>query len=497
MYRKIFFIFLLTFFAIKSSFAQNNIEVSPKIYDFGIVAKWKNDTAVFELKNNSESSMMFLPIGYTEDLLVIAPRNKIEPGETTLIKIVYYTHSRGNFRRDVPVYLSILPKPILLVIKGKIIDFHPDALMNCPSMGDDKPKSKETGVEIEVKDGITGKSLSGFNLILKNNSESRLIEVSPSSKVKFEHVRNGDYTITVSLSGYETKVQEVTVSKYYRKFVVKLIPEDEPLITQNEKDTFGTSEEIIIEKEKSNDKDDIEKLRKKYDSLYKGKKIIEKDVILIKPGEEDSLSIDTAGFESDFDNEGKLNKKKYANNNIVFLIDVSGSMDKPEKLPLLKKSVIEMVKILRENDYVTIITYSSKVKVVLESESGNNKEKIYSIINSLQAKGQSYGSEGMKVAYEAAMRNFILNGNNQVILVSDGLFNSDDFSPKKIYKLTKDYAKNQKIITSAIGFGKNDEAIEFLKNVAKNGLGNFIVIKTESQASDALVYEIMQNSLKK
>lgn len=497
MWRKICLIFLVFFIAFENSSAQKSVEVSPKIFDFGLVAKWKNDTAFFEVKNNSGSSMMFLPIGYSEDLLVIVPRNKIESGETAIVKLIYFTHSRGNFRKDVPIYVSILPDALNLSIKGKIVDFHADAMMDCPTLGDEKPKIAETNIEIDVKDGITNKSLSGYNLILKNKVESRLIEVSPSPKVKFENVRNGKYTVTVSLSGYETKVQEITVSKYYRKFVINLFPDDEPLITKKEDDTSSFKEEIIIEKEKGEDKNDIEKLRKKYDSLYKGKKIIEKDVILVKPGEKDSSTVDTAGFEPDFDSEGKLNKAKYANNNIVFLIDVSGSMDKPEKLPLLKKSVIEMVKILREYDYVTIITYAGKVKIVVEGESGNNKEKIYSIINSLQAKGQSYGSEGMKIAYDNAIKNFIPNGNNQVILVSDGLFNSEDFSPKKIYKLTKDYAKNQNIITSAIGFGKNEDAIEFLKNVAQNGKGNFIVIKSETQASDALVREVMQNSIKK
>ena len=101
------------------------------------------------------------------------------------------------------------------------------------------------------------------------------------------------------------------------------------------------------------------------------------------------------------------------------------------------------------------------------------------------------------MAYDYAKQNFIENGNNQVILVSDGLFNSEDFSPKKIYKLAKEQAQNHKIITSSIGFGKNEDAINFLQNIAKNGMGNFIVIKSETQANTALIQEIMKNSLKK
>ena len=101
----------------------------------------------------------------------------------------------------------------------------------------------------------------------------------------------------------------------------------------------------------------------------------------------------------------------------------------------------------------------------------------------------------MEMAYRNAKQNFIPGGNNQVILVSDGLFNSSDFSPKKLYKVSKEKAEVDKIITSAIGFGKDSEAIEFLRSLAINGSGNFIQILSENDASTVLVEEIMQNSM--
>lgn len=477
--------------------AQNSIDINPKIFDFGVVQKWKNDTAFFELTNKGDK-FMFLPIGYSEDMQVIVPKNYIVNGQTTIIKLIYFTHSRGFFRKDVQIWASTMSSPITLSIKGKIIDFHSDALMNCPPMGGDtKPSPSVSNIEIEVKDAVSGIGLSGYNLILKNNFESRLIEISPNIKVKFEDVVNGKYKVTVSLSGYETNESEIFVSRNKKKFVIKLFPLEEPQLTKEESPSKERENEIIIDNPKKEVEDDIEKLRKKYDEIYKDKKIIEKDVILVKESDKDSIRIDSLEMSNDFDENGNLNKKKYANNNIVFLIDVSGSMDKPEKLPLLKKSVTEMVKVLRENDIVTIITYAGKVKILMQTENGSNKENIYSIINSLEAKGQSYGSEGMKIAYEFAKQNFIENGNNQVILVSDGLFNSENFKPKNIYKLTKEYYRDYKILTSSIGFGKNIDAIEFLKNISIYGSGSFIQIKNESEANTALINEIMKNSLKK
>jgi Ca-activated chloride channel family protein len=152
--------------------------------------------------------------------------------------------------------------------------------------------------------------------------------------------------------------------------------------------------------------------------------------------------------------------------------------------------------VLREEDLVTMIVYSSKVNILLQGEPGNHKEKIFEVIDGLSAKGLSHGTEGMNIAYANASQNFISNGNNQIILVSDGIFNSENFSPKTMYKLAKEKAELEAIKTSAIGFGKNAEAIEFMKTLAENGSGNFIRILSENDAATVLVNEIMQNSIK-
>jgi Mg-chelatase subunit ChlD len=494
--------FILFMLVCQSAFAQI-VNVSPAVYDFGTVQLWKNDTAYFRLENNG-SKFVFLPIGYEQDLLVILPKGKIESGQSVTVKLIYFTQNRGNFRREIPVFISNSNEPIYLTIKGKIIDFHPNAMLNCPSLIEDKPPVvADKPLEIQVVDAISGEGLIGYNLLIKNDLDQQLVEKSGKSTCYFDGLKNGKYKIKVELTGYESKEQEIVITKFSRKFIVKL-NQDEGPIAMNPEDVNKKSDPIVLEKpsDDEQEKKDIEKLRQKFREIYKDKIIIEKDVIVVKDGEKDSTvktdttqEVNTSNL-PDFTPNGILNKDKYASNNIVFLIDISSSMDNPAKLPYLKKAVKDMVKVLRKEDLVTVIVYSSKVKTMLQGEPGSNKATINKVIDDLQAKGLSNGTEGMNIAYVNAKENFIVKGNNQIILVSDGLFNADNFSPKTMYKLAKQMATEENIKTSAIGFGKNKEAIDFMKELALNGAGNFIRIGNENDAATALVDEIMKNSAK-
>jgi Ca-activated chloride channel family protein len=498
--------YFIVLFWIASAFtvkSQSGVRLSPSTFDFGNIAQWKNDTAIFNLENTGTSVFKFLPIAYNEQLRVILPKGNISPGNIVPVKVLYYTQDRGYFKQSIPIYISSANEPIQLVIKGKIIDFHPDAMLNCPTLSDDKPVKKYSEpFEIQVVDAISGKGLSGFDLIIKNTTEQQLIETSSKDRVYFDGLKDGKYAVTVNLSGYETGQQEVIVTRLTRKFIIKLMPDEELTVKTNPGNNTKEDEPIVIEPpaEDNSENLDIEKLREKFNERFKGKKIIEKDVILVKEKDKDSLTVDTGNVNieeiPDFTSSGTLNTNKFVNNNIIFLVDVSGSMDKPEKLPYLKRSVSEMVKILRQEDLVSIVTYAGKTNVLVDGVTGNNKVELDQAVNGLVAKGQSYGTEALYLAYDRAKMNFIPGGNNQVILVSDGLFNSTDFSPKALYKLARQKARDEGIITSCIGFGKNEDALEFLKTLSTNGLGNFIQIKSEEDANTVLVREIMQNSKK-
>lgn len=118
----------------------------------------------------------------------------------------------------------------------------------------------------------------------------------------------------------------------------------------------------------------------------------------------------------------EIDMKEAPTNNLVFLLDVSGSMDDPDKLPLLKKGLSLLVNEMRPNDKIAIVVYAGAAGVVLKPTSGKNKEQILEALENLEAGGSTAGGEGIKLAYKLAKDNFVSNGNNRVILATVGVF---------------------------------------------------------------------------
>lgn len=188
-----------------------------------------------------------------------------------------------------------------------------------------------------------------------------------------------------------------------------------------------------------------------------------------------------------------LPQSKYAPNNIVFLIDISGSMKKPDKLPLLKISMKNLTHALRSIDRISVIVYSTTSAVLLPSTSADNKKAITQLIDTLKPSGITNGVKGLQTAYELAERNFIPGGNNQIIIATDGVFNSPSFTESAIYSLVRENAEKD-IILSVVGFGEEKDAIKMMKKMAEKGKGSFIQIPDKFAADEILIEEIKTQS---
>lgn len=175
--------------------------------------------------------------------------------------------------------------------------------------------------------------------------------------------------------------------------------------------------------------------------------------------------------------------------NIVFLVDVSGSMRDENKLPLVKQSFSLLVDNLSEKDTVSIVTYASGVSVVLEGTSGDKKDKILEALESLQANGSTNGSGGIEEAYRVAEANFIKGGNNRVIIASDGDFNIGKSSASDLSKQIKKNAKKG-IFLSVLGYGMYNYSDTVMETLADDGNGNYAYIDTLHEAKKVLVEEL-------
>jgi Ca-activated chloride channel family protein len=187
--------------------------------------------------------------------------------------------------------------------------------------------------------------------------------------------------------------------------------------------------------------------------------------------------------------QGKnIPKENLPPSNLVFLIDVSGSMSDENKLPLLKASFKLLVEQLREQDRVAIVVYAGAAGVVLPSTSGAEKKKIIESLENLQAGGSTAGGEGIKLAYKIAKENFKKEGNNRVILATDGDFNVGESSNAAMERLVEE-KRNDGIFLTTLGFGMGNYKDSKMEILADKGNGNYMYIDSILEAQKALVNE--------
>ncbi|HWI90476.1 MAG TPA: von Willebrand factor type A domain-containing protein [Flavisolibacter sp.] len=217
-----------------------------------------------------------------------------------------------------------------------------------------------------------------------------------------------------------------------------------------------------------------------------------------QPLKEDQFSINTEISSCPWNANHKLvmiglqGKKIPAENlpacNLVFLIDVSGSMQDPNKLPLVQSSLKLLTDQLREQDKISIVVYAGNAGLVLPATSGSNKIKIKEAIDQLEAGGSTAGGAGIQLAYKTAKQNFIRNGNNRIILCTDGDFNVGVSSNGELERMVEKERESGVFLT-VLGYGMGNYKDSKMQILADKGNGNHAYIDGEGEAKKVLVNE--------
>lgn len=183
----------------------------------------------------------------------------------------------------------------------------------------------------------------------------------------------------------------------------------------------------------------------------------------------------------------EVNVATMPSNNLVFLLDVSGSMYDENKLPLLVNSFKMLASQLRRNDYVSIVTYAGYDEVKLEPTAcdSDGKEKIFKVLESLSASGSTRGFNALEKAYDLAQEHFISGGNNRILLATDGDFNVGPSSDAALVKLVEEKAKSGIFIT-VLGYGMYNLNDSMMEKISNAGNGNYFYIDNMSEAKKAL-----------
>ncbi len=185
----------------------------------------------------------------------------------------------------------------------------------------------------------------------------------------------------------------------------------------------------------------------------------------------------------------EIDMSEAPDNNLVFLLDVSGSMSDADKLPLLQKSFKELVSTLSERDTVSIITYANGVETVIKGVKGNEKAKICRALDSLYADGGTNGEGGIQKAYQLAEASFIEGGNNRIIIATDGDLNIGISQPDELERLVEK-KRESGVYLSVLGFGTGNLKDHNMERLADCGNGNYAYIDSLFEARKVLVEEM-------
>jgi len=218
-----------------------------------------------------------------------------------------------------------------------------------------------------------------------------------------------------------------------------------------------------------------------------------------QPSNVDPFSINTEVSDCPWNSDAKLvhiglqgctwDKKQLPSSNLVFLLDVSGSMDQQNKLPLLKKAFKLLAEQLREEDKVSIVVYAGASGLVLPPTSGSDKNKIMEALDRLSAGGSTAGAAGIQLAYETAEKAFIKNGNNRIILATDGDFNVGVSSSSELVRLIEK-KRESGVFLSVLGFGMGNYKDGRMEQIADNGNGNYAYIDNFNEAKKIFGQEL-------
>jgi Mg-chelatase subunit ChlD len=188
-----------------------------------------------------------------------------------------------------------------------------------------------------------------------------------------------------------------------------------------------------------------------------------------------------------------LSSEEFLPNNITFLVDISGSMKDSLKLPLMKTALHHLIDQIRDVDRLSFVTYADTIKVIIEGADARKRQTLHELVDNLKAKGMTKGRKAIFFSQKLTQDYFIRNGNNQLIIATDGKFKFEKEDEKNWEMLQG----NKPVILSTVAFGNEKDALKNLKDLAKKGKGSFIHIKERAGCETLLLKEIQDRSRKR
>ena len=481
-----FFIFFLSGVILQAQITPNKRSV-----DFGLIDEASSRVIELSFVNKGNKETRLLTNNFPREYDVVFSKISIPAGEELQIRIKLNPFKKGKLNDEVLLYFTDQLSPVKISIQAKVEFIDLASNTPCPKFNEEQDCCDDWLFEVELRDAKTLEPLpkSRFRIIQEGVVQR---DVITNKKGQYtEEVPIAYYYLIGSEEGYLAADTAMYINRRNSRLTLYLEPQEERL---DENELALQPEEKQMEKREDDEnpsqileEDDEWTINiKPQETLEKPDKPVELEEVTEEP--------ELPKEAENLDDEGELPLSLYKPNNIVFLIDVSQSMNQSGKLDILKASMYRLIEALRPGDKVSIMTYAAETMVLLEGVSGDDKAAMIKVIQGLSAGGMTAGAKGFRSAYLKLRANWLAEGNNQVIVVTDGAFRKvdNDIIQKVVRKEQKRGA-----ITTLVAVKSTDYAEKVMNNIATEGKGSLVEIEDFDRDTDALLIEIKKQSLRR
>jgi Ca-activated chloride channel family protein len=469
----------LLFIIVLSAFVGHTQLVFEKTnHSFGNLESFSDRFVDILVKNTGTKKEYLLSVKKPYDVVYLVNGQFIEKDSVLTIRLQVNPKEKGKFSYEVEVYASDRQEPVKIKLTGNVVDLpreYSNVFTQCPDFSR-RPSASDLNFQLTVItiDKETKKVIGNTKVnALQNGTLSWAKSTDRGGKIN-KQSGIGFYYFYATHEGYYSAELGMYVNHQRNQVVVELERDLRITTPVPSVDTAQLSTTPPAEIAQTELKIDLEESLKK-------------EVATESVPSTDTLHLDFTRLDP---NDFSIAHFKPVN--VVFVLDVSSSMKLSDKLELMKYSLIQLVEMLRREDKIALVTYSTAPKLLLKSTSGMEKETINEQVKSLLAMGSTAGGEGIKMGYKEALKNFIPDGKNMVVVITDGAFNSRSDYKKHIEKYTA-----QGIQLSVVGIKTVPKDEVQMSEVATLGSGKFIPIHKLSQAQNNLKQEIRALSFRK
>lgn len=458
-----------------SFFSLGQVKFNITKHDFGDLEPYSARYVDLKLSNTGQKQEWLLTVKKTVEVSYIVSKQIIDKDSSIIIRLHVNPTKKGRFSYNVDVFTSDRAEPVKVKLTGNLSELPQNGsnmLTQCPTFSD-RPGGRNPNqfdLTVVTIDKESKEPLSKSNVTLIQNGEAVWVKSTDKKGKIVKDATLGLSYFYATHEGYYPAELGAYIN-FKRNYIVVELEKDKTII---EPDPFPIDialveppeEEIIIEIEEP----------KEVETHLEEELAIPEDTPI-------NVEAPPAFNELDPEDFTDANFKPI---NVVFVLDVSSSMSGADKMELMKYSLYQLTDMLRPQDKIGIVTYSSKTRVLLKSTTGENKDEIKEIVRKLRPGGYTSGGAGIKSGYKLVSRATIDDGVNHVIVITDGAFNrnSDDYK-----KYVRKY-KRKGINLSVVGIKNKEKDEAEMRDAAKLGGGSYIPIFKLVDAQNNLKQQI-------